>query len=159
MGLIGPATPGAVARARPVIEAICPKSHLLGACGNGGRAKLAVNLVLGLNRGALAEGIAFAERAGLDAANFFAVVRQSAAYSAVMDIKGQNMVARKFDAPQSRVDQSLKDFRLMLDYAGRRGQELPFAAVYADLLADCVAEGEAEWDNAAIAESIRRRRT
>jgi putative dehydrogenase len=147
-----------VARVRPLIDAICPRSHALGACGNGGRAKLAVNLVLGLNRGALAEGIAFAERAGLDPAEFFAVVRESAAYSAVMDTKGASMVARKFDAPQSRVDQSLKDFRLMLDYAARHGQELPFANVYAELMADCVERGEGQWDNAAIAESLRRRR-
>lgn len=151
--------PAAVALARAVIDAICPRSHLLGACGNAGRAKLAVNLVLGLNRAALAEGIAFAERAGLDAAEFFAMVRDSAAYSAVMDTKGAAMVQRKFDAPQSRVDQSLKDFKLMQAYAARHGQELPFADVYVRMLEECVARGEGDWDNAAIAESIRRRRT
>lgn len=151
--------PAVVAAAQNVIEAICPRRHFLGAAGNGGRAKLAVNLVLGLNRAALAEGMAFAERAGLDAEKFFGVVRESAAYSAVMDTKGKTMVARKFDAPQSRVDQSLKDFGLMRDYARRRGQQLPFAGVYVEMLEDCVKHGEAQWDNAAIIESIRRRRT
>jgi 3-hydroxyisobutyrate dehydrogenase-like beta-hydroxyacid dehydrogenase len=151
--------PAVVEAARNVIEAICPRRHFLGAAGNGGRAKLAVNLVLGLNRAAMAEGIAFAERAGLDAEKFFGVVRESAAYSAVMDTKGKTMVARKFDAPQSRVDQSLKDFTLMRDYAQRRGQQLPFAGVYVEMLEDCVKNGEAQWDNAAIIESIRRRRT
>jgi len=157
VGLVG-GDPIVVAAAQGVIEAICPRRHFLGPAGNGGRAKLAVNLVLGLNRAALAEGIAFAERAGLDAEKFFRVVRESAAYSAVMDTKGKTMVARKFDAPQSRVDQSLKDFSLMRDYAQRRGQQLPFAGVYVQMLDDCVAHGEAQWDNAAIIESIRRRR-
>jgi len=158
VGLIGGA-PAAVEEVQAVIAVICPRHHYLGAAGNGGRAKLAVNLVLGLNRAALAEGIAFAERAGLAAEQFFPVVRESAAYSAVMDTKGRNMVARSFDAPQSRVDQSLKDFRLMLEYAQRHGQQLPFADLYAAMLDDCVAHGEAQWDNAAIVEALRRRRS
>ena len=150
--------PDAVQKVDAVIAAICPKRHYLGACGNGGRAKLAVNLVLGLNRAAIAEGLAFAEQAGLGVEKFFGVLRESAAYSAVMDTKGKLMVAGKFDAPQSRVDQSLKDFKLMLDYGARKGQRLPFAATYVDMLDDCVTHGEAQWDNAAIIQAIRRRR-
>ena len=46
----------------------------------------------------------------------------------------------------------------MIDYGARRGQRLPFADVYAAMLDDCVAHGEAQWDNAAIIEAIRRRR-
>ena len=38
----------------------------MGAAGNGGRAKLAINHILGLNRLVLAEGLVFAERLGLD---------------------------------------------------------------------------------------------
>ncbi|HEX4329867.1 MAG TPA: NAD(P)-dependent oxidoreductase [Burkholderiales bacterium] len=158
VGLIG-GEETAAQRVQAVLQAICPKRHYLGAAGNGARAKLAVNLTLGLNRAAMAEGLAFAEQAGLDAEKFFGVVRESAAYSAVMDTKGKNMVGRKFDAPQSRIDQSLKDFRLMLEYGGRRGQGLPFAGVYVDMIEDCVAHGEGRWDNAAIIEAIRRRRT
>jgi 3-hydroxyisobutyrate dehydrogenase-like beta-hydroxyacid dehydrogenase len=75
-----------------------------------------------------------------------------------MDTKGKLMAAGKFDAPQSRVDQSLKDFKLMLDYGARKGQRLPFATTYVDMLDDCVAHGEAQWDNAAIIQAIRRRR-
>ena len=49
-------------------------SHI-GKVGDGGRAKLAVNLILGLNRMALAEGLTFAERIGLDPKAFLAVAR------------------------------------------------------------------------------------
>jgi 3-hydroxyisobutyrate dehydrogenase-like beta-hydroxyacid dehydrogenase len=148
----------AIERVGDVIAAICPKHHYLGPCGNGGRAKLSINLVLGLNRAAIAEGLAFAERAGLELEPFFHVLRESAAYSSVMDVKGKTMVSGNFQSPQSRVDQSLKDFSLMLDYGARKGQDLPFAATYARMLEDCVAQGEAQWDNAAIIEAIRRRR-
>lgn len=156
VGLIG-GDEDVARRVQPVLQAICPRRHYLGAAGNGARAKLAVNLTLGLNRAAMAEGLAFAERAGLQVDKFFGVLRESAAYSAVMETKGPNMVARKFDAPQSRIDQSLKDFSLMLEYGTRRGQGLPFAEVYAAMMRDCVAHGEGQWDNAAVLEAIRRR--
>lgn len=142
----------------PVLDAICPRRHYLGAVGNGSRAKLAVNLILGLNRAALAEGLVFAEQLGLDRSALLEVARGSAAYSQVMEVKGPLMARREYQKPQSRVDQSLKDFRLMLEQAQARGQDLPFASLYALMLEDCMKHGEAEWDNAAIAEAIARRR-
>jgi len=145
-------------QAAPMLDAICPRRYYLGRVGNGSRAKLAVNLILGLNRAAIAEGLVFAERLGLDREAFLDVARGSAAYSQVMDIKGPLMARREFRNPQSRIDQSLKDFSLMLEQAQAKGQELPFATVYARMLEECVQQGEGEWDNAAIAEAIARRR-
>ena len=146
-------------QAAPMLDAICPRRYYLGSVGNGSRAKLAVNLILGLNRAALAEGLVFAERLGLEREAFLDVARGSAAYSQVMDIKGPLMTRREFRNPQSRVNQSLKDFSLMLGQAAAAGQELPFATVYVRMLEDCVRHGESEWDNAAIVEAIARRRT
>lgn len=144
-------------RAAAVLDAICPRRYYLGDVGNGSRAKLAVNLILGLNRAAMAEGLVFAERLGLDRSAFLEVARGSAAYSQVMDIKGGLMARREYRTPQSRVDQSLKDFLLMLEQARQAGQDLPFASVYAQMLDDCMQHGEGEWDNVAIAEAIGRR--
>jgi 3-hydroxyisobutyrate dehydrogenase-like beta-hydroxyacid dehydrogenase len=144
-------------QAAAVLDAICPRRYYLGDAGNGSRAKLAVNLILGLNRAAIAEGLVFAERLGLDRAAFLDVARGSAAYSQVMDVKGALMARREYRKPQSRVDQSLKDFRLMLEQAQALRQELPFASLYARMLEDCMRHGEGEWDNAAIAEAIARR--
>ncbi len=148
----------AIDAATPVLHAVCPHRQSLGAVGNGAKAKLAVNLVLGLNRGAIAEGLVFAAKMGLEPVPFLDVLRNSAAYSQVMDTKGPLMARREFQNPASRVDQSYKDFALMLDYAQTLGQQLPFAAVYADLLRDCIEQGEAQWDNAAILAAIARRR-
>jgi 3-hydroxyisobutyrate dehydrogenase-like beta-hydroxyacid dehydrogenase len=156
VGLIG-GERAVMERTAAVLDAICPRRYYLGSAGNGSRAKLAVNLILGLNRAALAEGLVFAERLGLDRTAFLDVARGSAAYSQAMDIKGPPMARREYQNPQSRVDQSLKDFRLMLDQARAAGQELPFASVYAQMLEDCMEHGEGEWDNAAIAEAIARR--
>lgn len=145
-------------RASGVLDAVLKTRYYLGAVGNGSRAKLAVNLILGLNRAAMAEGLVFAASLGLDPSAFLEVAKGSAAYSQVMDIKGALMARRDLRNPQSRVDQSLKDFTLMLEQGRVRGQDLPFAALYARMLEDCVAHGEAEWDNAAIIEAIARRR-
>jgi putative dehydrogenase len=147
----------AAAEAEAVISAICPRSYHLGPAGNGGRAKLAINLILGLNRAAIAEGVALAERLGLERERFLEVAKGSAAYSQVMDVKGTLWVRDRFEPPMSRVDQSLKDFRLMLEMGARVGMELPLATLYADLMEDCVAHGEASQDNAIIINAIRRR--
>lgn len=139
-----------------VLDAICPRRHHLGTAGNGARAKLAINLILGVNRAALAEGLVFAERMGLDPAVFLAVARESAAYSQIMDIKGEKMVRGDF-APHGFVTQSLKDCALMAEQARRLGQRLPLAETYAGLMQACVAAGEGELDNSVVIREIRRR--
>src|SRR5437588_3048775 len=141
-----------------ILDTLYPKWFFMGAAGNGGRAKLAINHMLGLNRLVLAEGLVFAERLGLDPKSFLDVARQSAAYSQVMDIKGPKMVSGDY-TPQGFIHQTLKDFRLILDQAASRGQEMPLAALNAAVLEACVKRGEGERDNSAVIEEIRRRTT
>lgn len=157
VGLIaGDAAP--VAQAEPVLKAVFPLYFELGAAGNGGRAKLAINLILGLNRLALAEGLVFAERMGLDPAAFLDVARKAASYSQVMDTKGGKMVRGDF-APEGRARQTLKDVHLMLDQAKKLGQELPLASVNAQVLEACLRNGEGDADNSVVISEIRRRTT
>ncbi len=155
VGLMG-GDPALAAALAGVLDAICPTRHHIGQPGDANRAKLAVNLVLGLHRAALAEGLSFGERIGLDPARLLEVLQQSAAASSVMPVKGPLMVARRFDAPQSRVDQSLKDFGLIRTLGAQHGQRLPLADVYVQLLESCVERGEGSLDNAIIVEAVRR---
>jgi 3-hydroxyisobutyrate dehydrogenase-like beta-hydroxyacid dehydrogenase len=145
-----------VAAVEPVVAALCPVHFHIGKVGDGGRAKLAVNLILGLNRLALAEGLLFAERIGLDPARFLAVARQSAAYSRAMDTKGGKMVGGDF-SPEGRAHQHLKDIKLMLEKADAVGQPLPALRVHADILATLVAHGDGDLDNSAVIAELRRR--
>ncbi len=155
VGLIGGDTVVA-AEVDDVLQVLFPKRFHVGAAGDGGRTKLAVNLILGLNRLALAEGIVFASRLGLDPAAFLKVAQASAAYSQVMETKGAKMIARDF-RPEGRARQTLKDVHLMLDQAKKIGQPLPLLSVNADVLEACVRHGEADLDNSVIVEEIRRR--
>jgi 3-hydroxyisobutyrate dehydrogenase-like beta-hydroxyacid dehydrogenase len=156
VGLIG-GDPAIAAEIEPVLRALFPTYFLIGKVGDGGRAKLAVNLILGLNRLALAEGLAFAERLGLDPAAFLTVARGSAAYSQIMDVKGERMVRRAF-APEGRARQTFKDCQLMLEQARAVGQELPLLEVHAEVLEACLRAGEGDLDNSVVIEEIRRRR-
>ena len=157
VGLIG-GDPLIAAEIDLVLRALFPRYFLIGKVGDGGRAKLAVNLILGLNRLALAEGLVFAERLGLDPAAFLDVARNSAAYSQIMDVKGARMLRRDF-APEGRARQTLKDVSLMLEQARALGQALPLLNVHADVLQACLRHGEGELDNSVVIEEIRRRRT
>jgi 3-hydroxyisobutyrate dehydrogenase-like beta-hydroxyacid dehydrogenase len=156
LGLIG-GDPAVAEQCREVITAIYPRHVHVGAAGDASRAKLAINLALGLNRLALAESIAFAERIRLDPSRFLSIARESAAYSQIMDVKGQKMVEGDF-APQGKIVQSRKDFRLILQEAQRAGQQLPLAEVLLDVLEGCMSNGEGDWDNSAVIQEVRRRR-
>jgi len=156
LGLIG-GDPAAAEESKAVLDAICPRRHYLGAAGNGGRAKLAINLILGVNRAALAEGLVFAQTLGLEPGAFLKVARESAAQSQVMDIKGPKMVSGDY-TPHGFITQTRKDFLLMLEQAKVRGQGLPLAETYVGIVDGCVAAGEGEYDNSAVIEEIRRRK-
>jgi putative dehydrogenase len=156
VGLIG-GDKDAIDGVADIIDALYPKWFYMGPVGSGGRAKLAINHILGLNRLVLAEGLVFAQALGLDPAALLEVARQSAAYSQVMDIKGPKMVSADY-TPQGFIHQSLKDFRLILEQAAKCGQAVPLAALNAEVLSACVSRGEGERDNSAVIEEIRRRR-
>lgn len=155
VGLIG-GDKAVAAEVDDVLNALFPKRFHVGRAGDGGRTKLAVNLILGLNRLALAEGIVFAHRLGLDAESFIGVAHSSAAYSQVMDTKARKMIARDF-RPEGRARQTLKDVRLMLDQAEKIGQALPTLEVHCEVLEACVRAGEGDLDNSVIVQEIRRR--
>ena len=141
-----------------IFDALFARRFHVGNIGDGGRAKLAVNLILGLNRLALAEGLVFAERLGLDPDAFLKVAKNSASYSQVMDTKGSKMLRSDF-SPEGRVKQTLKDCHLMLDQAAAAGQTLSMLEVHAGVLEACVQAGEAELDNSVIINEVRRRGT
>jgi 3-hydroxyisobutyrate dehydrogenase-like beta-hydroxyacid dehydrogenase len=145
-----------IAELTPVLDAMCKKRIYVGEIGSASKAKLSINLVLGLHRAALAEGLVFGSRIGLDPNVLLDLLQNSAAASNVMKVKGPMMTKRQFDHPQSRVDQSLKDFGLIQKLAVEKNQPLPFATKYVELLQSCVELGEGKQDNAIILEAIRR---
>jgi 3-hydroxyisobutyrate dehydrogenase-like beta-hydroxyacid dehydrogenase len=138
-----------------LLEIITTKWHHVGELGMATRTKLATNLILGLNRAALAEGLVFAKAVGLDPAKFLELVKGSAAYSQVMDIKGERMLTGNF-SPEGRIIQHAKDVGLIVAEALAHGQQLPMSQTHAALLADVIKAGEGDLDNAAVIRAIER---
>jgi 2-hydroxy-3-oxopropionate reductase len=130
----------------------------VGPCGSAAKMKLITNLVLGLNRAALAEGLAFAEALGVAPAAALEVLIGSMAYSRAMDAKGRKMVERDF-AAQARLSQHLKDVRLVLQAAGAAGMPLPLADTHRRLMEQAEAAGLGDLDNCAIIEVLRQPKT
>ena len=147
--------PEVIAAHHALLDALAPRRIHVGSTGMGSRAKLATNLLLGLNRAALAESMAFAEQLGIAPAQFLSIVLNSPARSAAAEIKGPMMANAQSDAdfaPQSRIRQHLKDLELMLAQASA----LPLTNAHAQVLRAAVAAGDGELDNAAVIKQMRR---
>lgn len=143
--------------AQPLLSRLAAQCVHVGAPGMGAKAKLATNLVLGLNRAVFAEGLAFAESLGIPPERFLALVLATPARSDAAQVKGPLMVAGAFE-PRSRIRQHQKDVALMLEAARAGGLDLPFSRVHAALLAEAVAQGRGDLDNAAIVLQLRGRK-
>lgn len=140
-------------RYRPLFDLLASRTIHTGPCGSGAQMKLVTNLVLGLNRAALAEGLVLAKAVGIELAHALEVLRASMAYSRAMDTKGEKMIRGDFE-PQARLSQHLKDVCLMLAAAERQGQTLPLSEAHRELLEYAERLGLGALDNSAVLRAI-----
>jgi 3-hydroxyisobutyrate dehydrogenase-like beta-hydroxyacid dehydrogenase len=134
----------------PIFTSLGKTVFYMGKNGTAAVTKLVVNLVLGLHRMVLAEGLSLAEKAGMDPHRALEVLKGSAAYSKAMDQKGLKMLEKDFVPPEGKLAFHLKDVTLMLDLAQRVNAPLFLTALHAQALRAEVAKGRGEWDNSDI---------
>ena len=137
-----------------VFDCFARETFHVGPCGSGARIKLVVNLVLGLNRAVLAEGLSFARAVGVSPKRALEILKFGAAYSRVMDTKGDKMLKGDF-APQARLSQHLKDVRLILSLGKKNKAKLPLSTLHRKLLEQVEASGGGELDNSAIIKAFK----
>jgi 3-hydroxyisobutyrate dehydrogenase-like beta-hydroxyacid dehydrogenase len=142
--------------ARPILDTIARSVHHLGPVGSGATTKLIVNLILGTHRVALAEGLVMGERAGVDLERLLTVLKDGAAYSRAMDIWGERMINGDHLPPASRIRQSHKDFRLIVEQGQNLGSPTWLASTVRQLLGTGEATGLGDTDNSAVIEILRR---
>jgi 3-hydroxyisobutyrate dehydrogenase-like beta-hydroxyacid dehydrogenase len=146
-------------RSQDIFNAIAGKTvHVGAAWGAAAKVKLVNNLVLGLNRVALAEGLVFARAIGLDPQKTLDVLKEGNSYSGVMDTKGVKMIDGDFSL-QAKLSQHAKDVRIILEEAARGGAKLPLSELHLQLLSEAESAGLGEVDNSAIIRSIEARAT
>lgn len=144
-------------RTQNVVDVLSERSFYLGDVGAASRFKLVHNLVLGLNRAVLAEGIVFGEAMGFDPERVLEVLLHTPAYSGVMKTKGSKMVEQNYEL-QARLSQHLKDVRLILEEAEKRELRTPMSETHRGLLERAEELGFGAADNSAVIEALRIRR-
>jgi 3-hydroxyisobutyrate dehydrogenase-like beta-hydroxyacid dehydrogenase len=142
------------ARARPLLEVYARRCVRLGDAGAGQLTKMVNQIcIAGLVEG-LAEGLAFAERAGLDAKRVVEVISQGAAQSWQMDQRAETMLEDRFDFGFA-VDWMRKDLAIALAEARRNGARLPVAALVDQLYAELQAGGGGRLDTSSLIRRLR----
>jgi 3-hydroxyisobutyrate dehydrogenase-like beta-hydroxyacid dehydrogenase len=141
-------------RNRELFDALAKQTFYLGPSGSGSRMKLVLNLVLGLNRAVLGEGLAFARACGIDESVALDILRAGPSWSKVMDTKGEKMLTGDFE-PQARLAQHLKDVRLILEAGRQSNAMLPLSKLHEQLLDELVQAGYGDLDNSAVIRAFK----
>ncbi|HCE39134.1 MAG TPA: oxidoreductase, partial [Alcanivorax sp.] len=145
----------AFAHAQPVFAAYARCARRLGPAGSGQLAKMVNQVcIAGVVQG-LAEGLAFAERAGLDAAAVVEVISQGAAQSWQMENRYKTMLAGEYEHGFA-VDWMRKDLDICLAEATRQGTSLPATALINEFYKEVQAMGGGRWDTSSLLRRLRR---
>jgi 3-hydroxyisobutyrate dehydrogenase-like beta-hydroxyacid dehydrogenase len=136
-------------RAKPVMDSYARAVTLLGPAGAGQLTKMVNQICIAGLVQALSEGIAFAEKAGLDADLVLDVISKGAAQSWQMENRGKTMHARKFDFGFA-VDWMRKDLGICLAEAKRNGAKLPVTAIVAGYYDEVSKSGGNRWDTSSL---------
>jgi len=143
------------ARVEPVIAAYARICRRLGESGAGQLAKMVNQIcIAGLVQG-LAEGLNFAERAGLDIEAVVEVISQGAAGSWQMQNRHKTMAEGRFDFGFA-VDWMRKDLGICLDAANENGASLPVTALVDQFYKEVQAMGGNRWDTSSLIARLRR---
>ncbi len=139
----------------PVIAAYAKACRLMGPPGSGQLTKMVNQIcIAGLVQG-LAEGLNFAQRAGLDVAEVVSVISKGAAQSWQMENRSKTMDAGQFEFGFA-VDWMRKDLGICLAEGRRNGAQLPATALIDQFYGDVQAMGGARWDTSSLIARLRR---
>ena len=136
-------------RAKPVMDSYGRAVTLMGEAGAGQLTKMVNQICIAGLVQALSEGIAFAEKAGLDADLVLDVISKGAAQSWQMENRGKTMHQRKFDFGFA-VDWMRKDLGICLEEAQRNGAKLPITQVVDQYYGEVQKAGGKRFDTSSL---------
>jgi 3-hydroxyisobutyrate dehydrogenase len=141
--------------AKPVLEALGTSLFHLGERpGQGAAMKVVNQLLCGVHIAVAAEGLAFAERSGIDPALALEILSGSAAQSWMLEARGPRMVADD-GLVTSAVDIFVKDLGLVLDAGQSARMGLPLAALAHQLFLAASGLGQGGRDDSQVIEVYR----
>ena len=136
-------------RVKDVLALYAKAVTLMGASGAGQLTKMVNQICIAGLVQALSEGLAFAQKAGIDAKLVLEVISKGAAQSWQMENRGSTMVDGKFDFGFA-VDWMRKDLGICLAEAKRNGARLPVTALVDQFYADVQQMGGTRFDTSSL---------
>lgn len=145
----------AFARVELVLAAYAKKVALMGPSGAGQKTKMVNQICIAGLVEALAEGLHFAAKAGLDPRAVIDVISQGAAQSWQMNNRWETMSKGQFDFGFA-VDHMRKDLGIVLSEARGNGAKLPVTALVDQFYSEVQAMGGARWDTSSLIARLNR---
>ncbi len=138
-----------VERAMPLFEKMGKTIVHVGESGAGQVVKACNQVMVAINFAAMSEALVLGAKAGVDPAKILQVLGGGLANSRVMELKGQNVISRKF-APGFRVDLHRKDLNIAMNAGKTTGVPLPVTALVQQLFEALSVAGRGQLDHSSL---------
>ena len=142
-------SPEDFARGEAAMQSFAKAVIHMGDAGCGQLTKMVNQIACACSIQALAEGMNFAVKSGLDPHQVVDVISKGAAQSWQMENRGKTMVDEKFDFGFA-CDWMRKDLDICLDEARANGAQIPLTALIENFYARIQGEGDGRLDNSAL---------
>ena len=136
-------------RALPVFKPMSVSTILVGTVGAGCIAKLANQILVGVNIAAMGEAFTLAAKAGVDPGLVFEAVKNGLAGSTVLNQKGPMILERNY-TPGARMEIHIKDFVNVLDTAHSMSSPVPLTASVMEMMQSLKANGMGQIDHGGV---------
>lgn len=141
-------------KAEPVIMHYARASRLMGPTGSGQLTKMVNQICIAGLVQALSEGVAFAQKAGLDTEAVFDVLSKGAAGSWQMENRHKTMAKDEYDFGFA-VDWMRKDLGICLEEANANGSHLPVTAMVDQFYSQVQKRGGNRYDTSSLLTLLR----
>ena len=142
-------------KAQPVMNHYAKQTTLMGECGAGQLTKMVNQICIAGLVQSLAEGVQFAQKAGLDVEQVFDVIGKGAAQSWQMDNRHKTMNQDHYEHGFA-VDWMRKDLDICLQEAKKNGSHLPIAALVDQFYSEVQKMGGGRWDTSSLLRRLLR---
>ena len=142
-------TPEIFERMQPVLQRLGKNVTHIGGHGAGQVAKAANQIIVGLMIEAVAEGLVFAAKSGVDPEKVRKALLGGYAQSRVLELHGQRMTDRNF-VPGGKVRSHKKDIEIVMAVAREIGVYLPGTALLSHLWNALASQGGLDWDHSSV---------
>jgi 3-hydroxyisobutyrate dehydrogenase-like beta-hydroxyacid dehydrogenase len=136
-------------KAKPVIDNYARMATLIGSAGAGQLTKMVNQICVAVTVQGVSEGLAFAQRAGLDVPKVMETIGKGAAQSWQMDNRWKTMNEGKFDFGFA-VDWMRKDLGIIMEEAKRNGAKVDVATLVDGYYAEVQKMGGSRWDTSSL---------